>query len=774
MEVTMRSPESCIVTVFLALALHSFCSNLLAAQTRREIGSNEAIKVDEENTVDVQSPFGLGPQDYGGRRMVGAPVSAAVRSVVNMKEVATRRTQSSRAGAPVGVVAAPNPRVPEEPWRGTEVLPSFSISRGLTPLVASPSPSTTFRGLQDTVQVGTSSSFIPPDTDGAVGLDKVVVTLNNNIRILDKATGDVVSTASLNAFWSSTGATGLFDPRVLYDPYNDRWIVSAASNASSSSSSICLGVSTTSNPSGTYYLFKVTVGSSTLWADFPTVGFNKNWVAVCFNMHAIVGDAFSEGRVLSVDYPTLRSGTLSASLISGISGSSGGFCMNPSETFSATEDTLFLVSHLSSGGATYKLHTMTGTPALPVLTIGATNTNSLGGWAVPGGEILPQLAEPSPGTGTRKIESADAQMRGNVVYRNGFIYTCQTVGLPAGGLTHTASQWGKLSTTGDFVEGGRVEDPTATATNGGKWYAYPSIAVNTLNDILLGFSQFSSSQYASACYTFKARGDATGTMRDPVVYKSGVAYYEKTYSGTRNRWGDFSHTCVDPTDDFVLWTIQEYADEKVDTGNGSGRWDTWWASVTPPDPLPIQLASFSAQVIRGNDVEITWRTVSETNNYGFELYRKRSGKSEGRRIGFVDGHGTTLVPQTYSFIDHSVSFGSYAYQIKQMDLDGGSKLFPSMRVLVGVEPEKFFLAQNFPNPFNPTTSIEFTVPRSGYTTLKVYNTLGQEVARLFEGNAEAGMIHSVDWRAAVMPSGLYFYTLKSASASETKRMLLMK
>jgi hypothetical protein len=100
--------------------------------------------------------------------------------------------------------------------------------------------------------------------------------------------------------------------------------------------------------------------------------------------------------------------------------------------------------------------------------------------------------------------------------------------------------------------------------------------------------------------------------------------------------------------------------------------------------------------------------------------------------------------------------------------------------------DKFVLAQNYPNPFNPSTVIEFVVPQSGFATMKVCNVLGQEVATVFEGNAQAGKINVVRFSAtgrrldsssgsgSNLPGGMYFYTLKSAGKTETKRMLLVK
>jgi hypothetical protein len=140
----------------------------------------------------------------------------------------------------------------------------------------------------------------------------------------------------------------------------------------------------------------------------------------------------------------------------------------------------------------------------------------------------------------------------------------------------------------------------------------------------------------------------------------------------------------------------------------------------------------------------------------------------------VEGHGTTLAPQSYSHIDRSVPLGNYYYRIKQIDLDGTSETFPEMEVTVGVGPDKMVLTQNYPNPFNPSTVIEFVVPTSGFATLKVYNVLGQEAATLFEGNGDAGRICTVEFNATNLPTGVYFYTLRCAGKIQTREMILVK
>jgi hypothetical protein len=90
------------------------------------------------------------------------------------------------------------------------------------------------------------------------------------------------------------------------------------------------------------------------------------------------------------------------------------------------------------------------------------------------------------------------------------------------------------------------------------------------------------------------------------------------------------------------------------------------------------------------------------------------------------------------------------------------------------DPEtESILEQNFPNPFNPTTSIQYTVPREGRVRLSVYNLLGQEVAVLFDGTQSEG-IYSVEFEKADLPSGIYFYRIHGPGFFETKKMVIAK
>jgi hypothetical protein len=88
-------------------------------------------------------------------------------------------------------------------------------------------------------------------------------------------------------------------------------------------------------------------------------------------------------------------------------------------------------------------------------------------------------------------------------------------------------------------------------------------------------------------------------------------------------------------------------------------------------------------------------------------------------------------------------------------------------------PEAFFVDQNFPNPFNPSTRINYGLPAEALVGVRVYNLLGQEITTLFEGRQPAGR-YTIQFDARAYPSGVYFYRVRAGSTEIMKRMILMK
>jgi hypothetical protein len=189
-------------------------------------------------------------------------------------------------------------------------------------------------------------------------------------------------------------------------------------------------------------------------------------------------------------------------------------------------------------------------------------------------------------------------------------------------------------------------------------------------------------------------------------------------------------------------------------------------------PLPVELTSFNA-AIRNGLVDLKWETATEVNNYGFEVERK-TASADWSKIGFVEGHGSTNSPKYYSYSDKPEGTGKIAYRLKQIDNDGQFEYSPEVEVLVDNLPNGFVLEQNYPNPFNPETSIRFALKEDTKATLKVYNSLGAEIATLFDGTAEAGRYYDVKFGGSELASGFYIYKLVAGEYVSVKKMLLMK
>ncbi len=202
--------------------------------------------------------------------------------------------------------------------------------------------------------------------------------------------------------------------------------------------------------------------------------------------------------------------------------------------------------------------------------------------------------------------------------------------------------------------------------------------------------------------------------------------------------------------------------------------------------LPVQLTSFTAEAGK-NGAVLRWSTATETNCAGFEVEKRVvssqwsvdshqwsvvSGQWE--KIGFVAGAGNSATPKEYSYVDNSVTAGRFVYRLKQLDNDGKFEYFGNAEIEIGIAPKEITLGENFPNPFNPSTTIRFSVREDAQTTLRVYDAIGREVATLFDGPAQAERFYDVRFDGTGMASGLYFYTLQSGNQRIVKRMLMLK
>ena len=423
-----------------------------------------------------------------------------------------------------------------------------------------------------------NGTVIPPDTEGAVGPHHLMEALNSQVVIQDRS-GKILSAITNWTFWSALGVTESFDAHVLYDPYAQRWIFSSAAGEMSSNSSVLIGVSQTSDPTAGWNIYKVDLGSSANWVDYPTLGFNKNWIVVQANIFTIAGNNFVNSKIWAFDKADLYAGgTGKYTVLS----PPNGFTQVPATTMDPDLSTMYLLEQSSSGSGKLRVDTITGAVGSEVLTTGVAYPTGPSAWQTfsPVTNFAPQLGS------SENIDTEDGRIQ-SCVYRNGSLWASHTVYLPATGTpTRSAAQWWQIdmsaSAFGQVQQFGRIDDPTAA-----NFYAYPTLAVNHYGDVMIGYTHFGAGMYASAAYSMHLASDPPNTMESEVMLKAGEASYFKDFGTGDNRWGDFTATVVDPVDDTSMWTIQEYAGQ-------SNMWGTWWGSITPGGPAATPTPSATA------------------------------------------------------------------------------------------------------------------------------------------------------------------------------------
>ncbi|MCF7794436.1 MAG: T9SS type A sorting domain-containing protein [Candidatus Cloacimonetes bacterium] len=203
-----------------------------------------------------------------------------------------------------------------------------------------------------------------------------------------------------------------------------------------------------------------------------------------------------------------------------------------------------------------------------------------------------------------------------------------------------------------------------------------------------------------------------------------------------------------------------------------------------PDPtLPVTLSSFTGSLENGFPT-LNWITESELENLGWNIYRceEENGFATDNSLklneSLIPGMGTLSTPTTYNYIDEqpAENLGFHYYWLESVSYSGELEVFGPVSIdlsesnLIPVVPVKSFINQNRPNPFNPTTTIEFGIEEGEKGTLSIYNSKGQKI---LSQKYEAGF-HTFNWDASQQASGVYFYRLQTPSYHKTIRMLMLK
>ncbi|MEM6336899.1 MAG: GEVED domain-containing protein, partial [Bacteroidota bacterium] len=191
--------------------------------------------------------------------------------------------------------------------------------------------------------------------------------------------------------------------------------------------------------------------------------------------------------------------------------------------------------------------------------------------------------------------------------------------------------------------------------------------------------------------------------------------------------------------------------------------------------LPVELSAF--ELSRADmQVELSWQTLTETDNAGFSIEHRMASCSSDcawSELSFVQGAGTTETPQAYAYRTAPLEPGVHQFRLKQVDFDGQHSYSAVLEQRLDV-PSAAYLEPAYPNPFNPSTQIRFTMEDRGEVYVGLYDLTGRHVKTLFEGDVEAGQSQTLRVDASGLPSGTYVIRLEGAKAQSTQRITLIK
>jgi Secretion system C-terminal sorting domain/CARDB len=429
---------------------------------------------------------------------------------------------------------------------------------------ASPPPLQSFLGHIDPI------NFIPPDCHGTVGLNNVVTATNEFIIVHAKNGGAVLSQVTFSNFFNTPNMS---DPYMQFDPYLNRYWVSGISTTTTNK--VFIAVSQTSDPAGNWYRYSFTPTSTdgALLLDHPYLGFDNRLLVVTgrkfpggTNFSGTILFIFNKDS-LAAGVP-ISFGSNSQTIEKGVA---DGDVPSPVTALDLTApaSTFYILQDWNGSSSAIRLSTITGNlPNLSWNTSAAVFPSGGTPWSdAQLGNLAPQLGE------SRLIAVNDSRISSAQMV-NGKIWCAHHIGLPATNFNHTAVQWWELTTAGAVLQRGRIDDSTGQISR-----YYPTIAVNPAENVVIGYTISSPTTRINAAYSTRTQSSPLNTTDDEYIFKGGISTYWKDYGSGRARWGDYSHSSVDPvTGD--LWTIQQYADQRLSAADNDSRYGVWWAEIS--------------------------------------------------------------------------------------------------------------------------------------------------------------------------------------------------
>src|SRR5437899_4248252 len=426
---------------------------------------------------------------------------------------------------------------------------------------AAPAASSSFEGIGQGF-AGFTVQYAPPDTNGAVGPNDFVQTVNVSFAVFGKTGSLLYGPAKINTLF--TGFGGLCetdndgDPSVVYDQLADRWIINQFAVSGANGTSIpyleCIAVSTSGDPTGTYFRYSF---PRSYFPDYPKLGVWPD--AYYLSTHDFSGNSFAGATTWAFASSSKLAGTPATAQLFHLSFLYGGLLPSTldGKTLPPAGSPNYFVS-LGDASSLYlwKFHvdfansansTLTGPLSIPVA--GYTELCN-------GGTCVPQA-----GT-TQQLDSLADRVMYRLAYRNfgdhESLVVNHSVAPTAGG---GGARWYEIRSPGGTPT--VYQQSTYAPDTRYRWMG--SAAMDRVGDIAVGYSLSSSTMNPAIAYTGRTPADPLGTLQAETILTSGTG----SQNGGLKRWGDYSSLALDPTDDCTFWYTTEYL-----TTSGSFNWHT--------------------------------------------------------------------------------------------------------------------------------------------------------------------------------------------------------
>lgn len=572
----------------------------------------------------------------------------------------------------------------------------------------------TIEGINFEEEAGSSGFFhVPPDPHGAAGPSHVVSIVNTSIQWFTKSgvmeniqrLGKNDSTEVGSFFESLSPLTSTFDPKVIYDQYDERFVVVAlevtedVEGVSERSSRIFVAVSDDDNPNGTWYFHeinsKINIDTTEYWADYPGLAVDDGAVYITANMFEFGDEENGYGgvRLWIINKTPFYSGGSSSHVVYDPYAAAGiaqyASTTQPSHMFGTPPGNVgtFLTyySGLSDGTLEYvgviTVNDPLGVPSFSNQFVLAQNIDLTDSTDLPD----------APQKDTSVTIEVNDRRALNAVWRNNSLWITTTLLPPAGSdAGQTTAHWFKINTTvpSTFVvsdQGNLGGEDIAPGT----YTFFPSLAVNEAGDMIIGFSASAPTIYVGAYFAGRLSTDPAGVVGASRVLREGVDYYVRTFGGSRNRWGDYSGISVDPSDGTKFWVFNEYALTRGNVfGGEDGRWGTAFGEV-PISVVDVNgkenlLTDLSFELFQNYPNPFNPRTTMRYEIGGNQFVTLKIYDILGNEIAVLIEKEQSAGKYEVEFdaAGYKLSSGVYFYQLKTVPIGNSQEEFISTKKFV--------------------------------------------------------------------------------------------